>query len=676
MNFIRSAALIILLGDSSHSFAPLQSLDHASSVRLQANKEPTNDDDDATHELPHSTNNEWSIADDWNKLSESENRPMTGSEVWEQDLVGRAAFAMQQAAHSKENSHNQGDDNDDDDDDSTWWVKEALDQIHQYDDPYESSFEGQSPSSTLLDKSLEEDSSTADVTSESMLLDEELMALEIAKLVRCNEDPLQLLAQEGRFIPPLTDTEKHNVRQLVTIVSPSEPKTNRKVLYQPTDFFQSAIEIIFRQHATNKPNQLDPAAVASWYQTCLNIAPSRCGPYDARIQSIVSKFGKYGQGFLELDDFVELYMQAIVGAPKKMTNNKGQPLKDGISSHQSALEERETLFNMLTLSRHAEIAQVWRDLERHGIESPNQVEWKARVRALEEQLARAQEEQQTMASSSSSTLFHDECEIIKDSEDSRMSNYWTQNENTGEWKRTGKSSHERVQVCANNPNVPARMKDGDFVFIDEESCIGCTQCAVTAPSSFVMDANGRARTFFQDNSPDVAAAVATCPVNCMHYVGFERLVKLEKIRDDDSGTLLRNHRHFGARPEQGKKTTDAMGRSAGGVSESDTLEVHDKSTSAAQTKKTSGASQWFAHTPLHVSRRDANHKQSIYHYLRNQCYKSSACPQKGCFDCPMYASNPESNPHWQAKVERDIHIRAKYFQDSGVADSFRKKADL
>ena len=72
-----------------------------------------------------------------------------------------------------------------------------------------------------------------------------------------------------------------------------------------------------------------------------------------------------------------------------------------------------------------------------------------------------------------------------------------------------------------------------FTYVDEHSCIGCTMCAGVAPSTFFMeDAHGRARVFRQQGDADetIAEAIATCPVNCIHYVPFAELAKLETRR--------------------------------------------------------------------------------------------------------------------------------------------------
>ena len=75
------------------------------------------------------------------------------------------------------------------------------------------------------------------------------------------------------------------------------------------------------------------------------------------------------------------------------------------------------------------------------------------------------------------------------------------------------------------------------------------QCTAAAPSSFRMVDNGRARTFLQKKTPEVAVAVSTCPVNCMHYVAYRELKELETARDEGDGR--EDHRHFGSSEARG-----------------------------------------------------------------------------------------------------------------------------
>lgn len=59
------------------------------------------------------------------------------------------------------------------------------------------------------------------------------------------------------------------------------------------------------------------------------------------------------------------------------------------------------------------------------------------------------------------------------------------------------------------------------VFVDEISCIGCTNCVGVCPRTFQMqwDEHGRARAIRQgtDTETDLQEALDTCPVNCIHW---------------------------------------------------------------------------------------------------------------------------------------------------------------
>lgn len=72
------------------------------------------------------------------------------------------------------------------------------------------------------------------------------------------------------------------------------------------------------------------------------------------------------------------------------------------------------------------------------------------------------------------------------------------------------------------------------MYVDEYTCIGCTNCAHVAPNTFFMeDEHGRARVFQQwkDRPTTIQTAIETCPVDCIHYVPFEELERLEQERD-------------------------------------------------------------------------------------------------------------------------------------------------
>lgn len=139
--------------------------------------------------------------------------------------------------------------------------------------------------------------------------------------------------------------------------------------------------------------------------------------------------------------------------------------------------------------------------------------------------------------------------------------------------------------------------------------------------------SGRAQTFQQSNSPDVAIAVSTCPVGCMHNVAFHELKEMETGRDVGDGH--KHHRHMSK-----------------------------------------------GHTPVHIARRssDNNHKSSWYHHLKQKCVTSSACPQRGCYDCPLYEA-PGGNPYFKKILAAAETVRAKdIFGTCGSI--WRKTADL
>jgi hypothetical protein len=142
--------------------------------------------------------------------------------------------------------------------------------------------------------------------------------------------------------------------------------------------------------------------------------------------------------------------------------------------------------------------------------------------------------------------------------------------------------------------------------------------------------SGRARTFDQRNSPEVDQGVDSCPVNCMKRVSFQELQEFELARDEGDGRT--DHKH--------------LGNSRG-------------------------------HTPLHVAGIDSdnNHRTSWYHTLKQRCLMSSQCPQKGCYDCPKF-SNLGDNPYFKKRHREAEHVRAESFSESGVANEWRKAADL
>jgi ferredoxin len=92
-------------------------------------------------------------------------------------------------------------------------------------------------------------------------------------------------------------------------------------------------------------------------------------------------------------------------------------------------------------------------------------------------------------------------------------------------------SHTRVELDVET-GEPIRSQ---MVYVDEHTCIGCTNCAMIASNTFFMQQDyGRARVFNQwgDDDETIQIAIETCPVDCIHYVPYEELKRLEIDRRD------------------------------------------------------------------------------------------------------------------------------------------------
>jgi len=71
------------------------------------------------------------------------------------------------------------------------------------------------------------------------------------------------------------------------------------------------------------------------------------------------------------------------------------------------------------------------------------------------------------------------------------------------------------------------------VYVDEITCIGCKHCAHTATNTFYIEPEyGRARVFRQDGDSEqvIQEAIDTCPVNCIHWLDYTELKKIEEER--------------------------------------------------------------------------------------------------------------------------------------------------
>jgi ferredoxin len=71
------------------------------------------------------------------------------------------------------------------------------------------------------------------------------------------------------------------------------------------------------------------------------------------------------------------------------------------------------------------------------------------------------------------------------------------------------------------------------VYVDEITCIGCKHCAHVARNTFYIEPDyGRSRAIRQDADAQevIQEAIDTCPVDCIHWVDYTELRKLEEDR--------------------------------------------------------------------------------------------------------------------------------------------------
>ena len=71
------------------------------------------------------------------------------------------------------------------------------------------------------------------------------------------------------------------------------------------------------------------------------------------------------------------------------------------------------------------------------------------------------------------------------------------------------------------------------VYVDEVTCIGCKHCAHVARNTFYIEPDyGRSRVVRQDGDSEdlVQEAIDTCPVDCIHWMDYTEVKKLEEER--------------------------------------------------------------------------------------------------------------------------------------------------
>ena len=175
-------------------------------------------------------------------------------------------------------------------------------------------------------------------------------------------------------------------------------------------------------------------------------------------------------------------------------------------------------------------------------------------------------------------------------------------------------SHELIEVDDDGDPVTTATR---HVFVDEVTCIGCTSCATIAPLTFLMeDAHGRARSFNQEGDDDdtVAEAIATCPVDCIHYVPWDELVKLEREREGVMTTY-----NFKGRLVGNEGLTSAQGA---GQALLDISTNHAMRCSNCPTNQCPDCPMFAVSTERRTTR-------------------CGNCPSNGCANCPIASKYPE-----------------------------------
>ncbi|BAZ66321.1 MAG: ferredoxin [Pelatocladus maniniholoensis HA4357-MV3] len=71
------------------------------------------------------------------------------------------------------------------------------------------------------------------------------------------------------------------------------------------------------------------------------------------------------------------------------------------------------------------------------------------------------------------------------------------------------------------------------VYVDEITCIGCKHCAFVARNTFYIEPDyGRSRVMRQDGDSEeiIQEAIDTCPVDCIHWIDYTEIKRLEEER--------------------------------------------------------------------------------------------------------------------------------------------------
>ena len=399
------------------------------------------------NDILYATNkDEWSIADDWNELSAENplNSAPNSQDIFNQNIGQKATQSILPDNHGEQMEEWSAEDR---------WVHDIIDQ-----------FQNPISTSPLYDtgSSKEDDFLTKNKNFE------EHMGDEIAMLVRCNESPEDMLVRAGRAVPELPEEQKMDASQLV--IWRDSLGSHEEGFWEATPFLHQAVKTIFHLHAADDNQEevtMDAKAVSRWMTQSLGdeldsyteragkdmtsfrqTKTIKIGPHDSRVLKVISKYGTYGTGKINLQSFQQVYLDALTHM------DTGMELKGSVET--------------LHLRNGDHIRQVWRDFKNHGIVGPNEQKWKEAHTQLEAQYGSLQEQTRKFLEKGSD-IFMDECEILDynynppPTPEQVAEGYDAKNH-----KYIRKSSHEQVALAPDN-QTPLYMEEGSFVFIDEES---------------------------------------------------------------------------------------------------------------------------------------------------------------------------------------------------------------
>ena len=397
--------------------------------------------DDSTESLSSSSSS-WSVTDNWNQLSNDAPTQHSQNDVYStMDAAAIAALRMQNFGM---NVRTRGQLSPEEE-----WLDHAIDGIL-------------TPTTTVVGDDQEHNHMSTDTTTTTPLDTDRFldsMSDEIALLIRCNQEPRQLLIQQGRAVAELSDAERQDVRQLVEVLLDDDDDDEpNKRQWKATPFLREACATMFHKHSqpsrwgggmvvhggastTTSPEKetvLNKAGIASWMNQCLD-NEAVVGQHEKRVTQTLARYGRRG-GIMTLDDMVQMYVSVVTG---------DEPSSVGSNPKGTALTRME----QLERHRAPEIEAVWRDIRNHGIVSPAEFERNMKVAELQQQ-----QNHNTLSAEDVAIHAHtilDECELLTEEEETSLTT-----------DRHGRSSHEHVELVPSNgasaKPIPVWIKDGEF----------------------------------------------------------------------------------------------------------------------------------------------------------------------------------------------------------------------